>query len=206
MRRTLHSEGQGWSWRRRLSRGLITGIAALALWPNALAASLIIPADLIELAGEARAIVHGRITNIDTRWVTGRRRIESVVTMIVLGYFKGDLGPTVTFRTPGGRLGAYRTVVIGAPVVSVGQEVVVFLGASGPSIPYVLRLSQGVFRVVPERWTGRRVVVPPLIGPPERGSQRLIRGDRTRRPVPFETFSARVREIVAELATRGAVE
>ena len=48
---------------------------------------------------------------------------------------------------PGGRLGRYRSLVVGAPTFEAGQRVVVFLGATPPSLPYVLGMSQGVFRV-----------------------------------------------------------
>ena len=63
-------------------------------------------------------------------------------------YLKGALGPTLRFRVPGGELGRFRSIVVGAPEFAVDERVVVFLGARGPSVPYVLGLSQGVFRVV----------------------------------------------------------
>src|SRR6185295_8130921 len=63
-------------------------------------------------------------------------------------YLKGALGAALSFRVPGGVLGRLRSIVVGAPEFSVDDRVIVFLGARGPSVPYVLGLSQGVFRLV----------------------------------------------------------
>ena len=52
-------------------------------------------------------------------------------------------------------MGRYRSIFVGAPEFAVDQRVVVFLGARGPSVPYVLGLSQGVYRIVPR--VGRRL-------------------------------------------------
>jgi len=56
---------------------------------------------------------------------------------------------------------------------------VLFLGASGPSIPYVLGLSQGVFRVIEDPQTNARLVVPP---PVVAGVDRPARAARGQRP------------------------
>src|SRR5947209_1845513 len=111
-------------------------------------ATTIIPADLGELSRDARAIVRGRVAAVDSQWTEDRGTIETIVTLEVESYLKGALGPILRFRVPGGELGRFRSIVVGAPAFAVDQRVVVFLGARGPSIPYVLGLSQGVFRVV----------------------------------------------------------
>ena len=165
--------------------------------PNA---TVLLPADLAELVAGARAIVHGQITDVRTQWIDGCRRIDSFVTIEVTSYFKGDLGRTVTFRVPGGQLGAYRSVLVGAPILTPGDEVVLFLGAREPSVPYVLGLSQGVFRVVIERQSGRRVVTPPALFARSDGIERVVRGDPTRRPVPLGEFGRLVREMAGLVA------
>ncbi|PYR26043.1 MAG: hypothetical protein DMF98_10240, partial [Acidobacteria bacterium] len=68
-------------------------------------------------------------------------------TLEVERYLKGSLGDSLEFRVPGGEFGRFRSVVVGAPEFAVDERIVVFLGAKGPAIPYVLGLSQGVFRV-----------------------------------------------------------
>ena len=96
-------------------------------------------------------------------------------------WLKGDLGATVRFRVPGGRLGRYRSLVVGAPKFEAGQQVVVFLGATPPSLPYVLGLSQGVFRVA--QGAAGAVVTPPAVMPVSDGTRRVTRGDLSRRPL-----------------------
>src|SRR6185295_16679047 len=111
-------------------------------------ATTLIPADLGELSRDARAIVRGRVAALDPQWTEDRGTIETIVTLEVERYIKGALAPTLRFRVPGGDLGRFRSIVVGAPEFAVDERVVVFLGARGPSVPFVLGLNQGVFRVV----------------------------------------------------------
>ena len=158
-------------------------------------ATVIVPADLGELARDARAIVRGRVMALDPRWTEDRRTIETIVTLEVEGYLKGALGQTLLFCLPGGELGRFRSITVGAPEFSVDERIVVFLGANGPSIPHVLGLNQGVFRVV--RVAAGWVVTPSLAVPSPAGPVRIVRGDASRRPVPLTDFEQRVRALVA---------
>jgi hypothetical protein len=56
------------------------------------------------------------------------------VTIDVEESLKGSLGRTVQFLVPGGALGRYRSIFVGAPQFVV-ERVVVFLGWRGPSYP-----------------------------------------------------------------------
>ena len=132
---------------RMLSRVLISGL--FVFWAAQLGATVLVPADLSELSRDAGAIVRGQVVATESRWTADRRSIETLVTVEVETSLKGSLGSTVQFLVPGGTLGRYRNVVIGAPAFDTGQRVVVFLGWTGPSYPYLLGLSQGVFRVLP---------------------------------------------------------
>jgi hypothetical protein len=158
-------------------------------------ATVIVPADLGELSRDARAIVRGRVMALDARWTEDRRTIETVVTLEVESYLKGPLGQTLQFRVPGGQLGRFRSITVGAPEFSIDDRIVVFLGATGPSIPHVLGLNQGVFRMVHagDGW----VVTPPPALPSAAGSVRIVRGDSTRRPLPLAEFEQRVRALAA---------
>jgi hypothetical protein len=171
-------------------------VAALALSARA-AATVLVPADLTELTRDATAIVHGRVVEVRAEWLEGRRAIDTYVTVAAATYLKGDLGASVTLRVPGGRMGAYRSFIVGAPVFNVGDEVVLFLGSQGPSVPYVLGLSQGAYRVRTDRESGRRTVIPPAIIAPDRDAVRLVRGDPTRPAPTLEQFAAHVRAILA---------
>jgi hypothetical protein len=89
------------------------------------------PADLGELSRDAWAIARGRVVAVDAQWTDGRRTIETIVTLEPDAYLKGQPGSTVQFRVPGGSLGRFRNIVVGAPRFAVGQRVIVFLGARG---------------------------------------------------------------------------
>ena len=63
-------------------------------------------------------------------------------------------------------MGPYRSVMLGAPTFVEGEEVVVFLAASGPAIPHLVGLAQGVFRVRTDVATGARLVTPEIVRMP----------------------------------------
>ena len=157
-------------------------------------ATVVIGADLGELARDARAIARGRVVAVDAQWTTDRRTIETMVTLEVDAYLKGALGSTVQFRVPGGSLGRFRSIVVGAPQFAVDDRVVVFLGARGPSIPYVVGFSQGVYRLVRSADGSTWLVTPPAMLPTA-GAVTIVRGDPQRRPLPLNDFEARVRSL-----------
>ena len=121
------------------------------------------------------------------------------MTVEVADYLKGNLGDHVTFKVPGGQIGRYRTVFVGAPEFHEGDEVVLFLQHTGPSYPYVVGLSQGAFRVVTDARTGQRMVTTPIVmGKGSDEPERVVRGDVTRRPLPIDAFRDAVRQVIAK--------
>ena len=156
------------------------------------AAAVLVPAELGELAREARVIVHGRVVSVQGVWTAGRRTIETVVTMEVTTALKGQPGREVSLRVPGGELGRYRSVLVGAPVFREGQEVIVFLGGAGPSLPHLLGLGQGVYRVRRDPRSGAALVAPPFVASADATAIRVQRGDPARRTVSLEEFSRQV--------------
>jgi hypothetical protein len=161
-------------------------------------ATVLIPADLGELSRDALAIVRGRVAALDAQWTDDRGSIETIVTLEVENYLKGALGATLRFRVPGGELGRFRSIVVGAPEFAIDQHVVVFLGARGPSVPYVLGFSQGVFRLVRAADDSGWMVTPPTIFPATAGGAvAIIRGDPSRRAMRLNDFEQRVRTLAA---------
>jgi hypothetical protein len=161
-----------------------------------LGATVLIPADLGELSRDAMAIARGRVTALDAQWTEDHGTIETLVTLQVESYLKGSLGSTVRFRVPGGELGRFRSIVVGAPEFAVDQRVVVFLGARGPSVPFVLGMSQGVFRVSRAADNSGWLVTSPVLTAPAPGvATRLVRGDPARRPVALGDFEQTVRAL-----------
>jgi hypothetical protein len=163
----------------------------------ALGATVVVPADLNELAHEAQAIVRGRVVDVTGRLTDDRRTIETIVTLEAERYLKGSLGAIVQFRVPGGDLGRYRRIVVGAPTFSVDDRVIVFLGAQGPAVPHVLGLNQGVYRIVPQADAAVWLVAPPPMLPAaaRMGSAPIVRGDPARRPMPLDQFERRIRAL-----------
>ncbi|MPZ17464.1 MAG: hypothetical protein GEV06_06085 [Luteitalea sp.] len=173
-------------------------VCTLTVVPSSTRATVVVPADLNELVRDSLAIVRGRVVSVRARQGTGRQ-IERLVNVEVITYYKGDLGKNVVFRVPGGTLGRYRTLVIGAPKYVDGEEVVLFLNARARSTPHVLGLFQGTYRVLDDEVAGRRVVVPAGLEATSR-THRVVRGDGSRRPVALSTFEVTLRQLVASAA------
>jgi hypothetical protein len=178
--------------------------AAIVFLAVAVHATVIIPIEFRELVTTAPVIVHGQVVDVRSDWVDGRRSVETFVTVAASEYFKGNLGERVTFKVPGGQLGRYRTIFVGAPEFQEGDEVVLFLKSSaGMPYPYIIGLSQGAFRVVTDARSGRRVVTTPIVmGKGGDDPEPVVRGDVTRKPQPIETFRDAVRQVMA--AAQGA--
>jgi len=155
-------------------------------------ATVLLPTDLNDLSHDAVAIARGRVVAVDPQWLDGRRGIETLVTLETETYLKGSLGATVQFRVPGGSLGRFRSIVVAAPQFAIGQRVIVFLGSRGPTVPYVLGLSQGVFRLV-QTSQGDWMVTPPAIVPVADGP--IVRGNLSLRPAALADFERQVRAL-----------
>lgn len=172
---------------------VIATVAAVLLAATAPAlATVLVPADFNELAREALTIVHGRVVDVRSQWADGRRRIETVVTLQVHAALKGQPGDAVSVLVPGGEMGRYRSVMIGAPRFREGEEVVLFLGGRAPALPHLLGMGQGVYRVIREPGTGRAVVTPPALVAAAPGL--VVRGDAGRRAIGIEEFSRQVKQ------------
>ena len=179
----------------RFLRFCFLSLAVLIASSRSARGTVLVPADLTELSRDARAIVRGRVVALDPRWSDDRLSIETIVTLEVEGYLKGTFGQTVQFRVSGGTLGRFRSVTVGAPEFAIDEHIVVFLGVNGPTVPHVLGLNQGVFRVA--RAASGWDVSPPAPVPPTSGSVRIVRGDPSRRPVALADFEQRVRALAA---------
>jgi hypothetical protein len=177
-----------------LGLGLLAGATAHA--------TVVVPADLKQLTTRANAIVRGRVVTVQSQWTGDGRRVETIVTLEASGYIKGDLGPRVIFRVPGGKMGTLRSVVVGAPVVREGDEIIVFLGATGPAIPRIVGFNQGIFRVAIDAASGRRVVAKPVLAGEPASKTPFRAGDVTVKTVPLSEFEGQVRSLVAQDVAR----
>ena len=164
----------------------------------AVSATVLIPAEFREIVAGSEIIVHGRVVDVRSQWVDGRRRIESVVTVEVLTPFKGGERRSLEFKVPGGQVGRYRSMMVGAPTFSLGEEAFLFLSGGESDAPLVFGLNQGVFRIRQDRVSGRRVVVPPALMASSESREAVMRGSPTRRPLELEAFGAQVRSVIAQ--------
>ncbi|HEX9368381.1 MAG TPA: hypothetical protein VF921_17250 [Vicinamibacterales bacterium] len=177
----------------------LLGCAFLAGLSVALHATVIVPIEFRELVTSAPVIVHGQVVDVRAGWVDGRRSVETFVTIAVADYLKGNLGERVTVRVPGGQIGRYRTVFVGAPEFQAGDEVVFFLKPADSSSLYIIGLSQGAFRVVADARTGRRIVTTPIVmGKGGDAPEPIVRGDVTRKPLAIDAFRDVVRQVLAQ--------
>lgn len=177
-------------------RRFIAVIVLLIMSP-ALRATVLVPAEFREIVAGSQIIVYGRVADVRAEWSDDRRRIDTVVSVEAGSYLKGGPGDVVTFRVPGGQIGRYKNVVVGAPEFLPGDEAVWFLRAQGPSVAYVFGLSQGVFRVRVDARSGQRTVIAPVLMSQGDEAQRITRGAPERRPLGLDAFAATVRAAIA---------
>ena len=175
---------------------LLLLLAGLGLASATTQATTVVPIDLNQMTARASTIVRGRVALVQSRWTDDLRRVETVVTLDASIYLKGDLGARFVFRMPGGKIGTLRTVVVGAPVIREGDEIVVFLEAAGPVIPHIVGFNQGVFRVATDARSGRQTVARPVLAGEAARTAPLHSGDVTLTTVPVAAFEARIRSIM----------
>ena len=181
-----------------MRRLLVVAVIALAFATAALRATVLVPIEFRQLVSSAAVIVHGHVVDASAGWTDGRRTIETEVIVRADEYLKGNLGARVSIRLPGGQIGRYRTVFVGAPQFAAGDEVVLFLKTREGGLPYIVGLSQGAYRVVADPRSGRRMVTSPIVmTTPGQAVQRVVRGDPARRPLTVDAFAGVVRAIMA---------
>jgi hypothetical protein len=177
----------------------LVAIGVLVSLSVALHATVVVPIEFRELVAAAPVIVHGQVVDVRAGWIEGRRAIETSVTVAAADYLKGNLGGSLTFRVPGGQIGRYRTVFVGAPEFKNGDEVVLFLKRAGAASLYIVGLNQGAFRVLADARTGRHMVTTPIVmGKGGEGAEPVVRGDVTRRPLAIDAFRDAVRQVMAK--------
>jgi hypothetical protein len=172
----------------------VLAIAAM-VWctPASASAATLAPIPFRTLVGEATTVVYGRVSTVRGEWTPDRQGIESIVALDTLQVLKGRAGSRVTFKAPGGEAGGRIQFLPGMPSFREGDLVLVFLRGGGPVYPTLVGLTQGVFRVAVSPATGLSMVVAPPVETAHQPAGRIARGDRARRPVSLDAFSAEVR-------------
>jgi hypothetical protein len=101
--------------------------------------------------------VAGRITSVEFVWEDETHRaINTLLTVEVDQYVKGDGNATVVVRQLGGHIGEFGDEIPGVPMFDTGEEVVLFLVKfNGEYLIHSMAL--GAFRVSTEE-TGQKIV------------------------------------------------
>src|SRR5687768_13078586 len=161
-------------------------------------ATVLVPAEFREIVAGSETIAYMRVVDVRPEWAEGRRQINSIVTAEVISSYKGEALPSVSFRVPGGQIGRYRSITIGAPIFRPGDEAVLFL-QNAEGVPHVFGLNQGVFRVRIDPRSGRRIVIRPALMASGDAPERVVRGAASRRAVDLDAFGAQVRAAMSAL-------
>lgn len=188
----------------RRIRLLVTVTVGLVLTAGTLFASTFLSAEFREVVSEASTIVRGRVTDVRAiRSAAGE--VESVVTIAVETALKGSPEAFVAMRVPGGTIGRYRTVMIGAPVMRVGEQAVFFLKRGPGNSLWPVGLTQGIYRVSSSAGSAGAagsvgmVHAPVLPGVTTNAVGPVVRGDARRGTLPVTEFESLVRLLL----TRG---
>jgi hypothetical protein len=187
-----------------LQRKAIVPFVVSWLVPAFVSATVLVPAEFREIVHGSEIIAFGRVIDTTAEMSEDRKRIDTLVSVRVDTYLKGGPGETIVFKVPGGQVGRYRNLMVGAPMFEVGDEAVFFLTTRGGGTPYVFGLSQGVFRVRVDDVTKRRIVVPPALIARGDSPEAVVRGSAARRSVTLEVFGAQVATVLKEPVVRGA--
>jgi len=180
---------------RRVFLVLLLGIG-LGLTQRSLSASTFLTAEFREIVTDATTVVRGRVTDVRTIRSTAGD-VESAVTIAVDGVLKGSAGTFVSMRVPGGVIGRYRTVMVGAPVMRVGDQAVFFLKGGPGNTLWPVGLSQGIYRISASR-TGLPVVTAPVLaGVTTNATGPVVRGDARRKSIAVGEFESLVRLVAA---------
>jgi len=171
----------------------VSVVAAVFALSPPVSATIVVSLDLGELVRSSDIVAYGRVVDVLTVRVDGRYS-DTLVTLAPSALLKGQATGDIVFRVPGGETGRYRTVVVGAPVLRVNDEAVVFLAGQAPRIPHVVGFSQGVLRITRDDARRPIVLAPPMAD--GAGGQRVVRGAGPARVMMLSDFTQDVRAIV----------
>jgi hypothetical protein len=180
---------------------IVTIVVGLGLAADSLIASTFLSAEFKEVVSAASTIVRGRVNEVRAyRSVSGD--VESAVTIAVETTLKGSTQTFVSMRLPGGTIGRYRTVMMGVPVMQVGERAVFFLKTAPDNSLWPVGLAQGIYRVTSPA-AGAPGAVPMVYAPVLPGVTTnttgvVVRGDVRRKSLPVTEFESLVRLLLAQ--------
>lgn len=103
-----------------------------------------------DLAGQAEAVVVGKVTAAKAQWDEKKTKIITLTTVQIAETVKGDLKGEVVVRTFGGEVDGLAQLVPGMPQFTKDEEVVLFLKSENKAW-HVVGLGQGKYNVLREK-------------------------------------------------------
>jgi hypothetical protein len=166
-------------------------------------ATIIVPTEDAQLIRQARTIVQGQITKIESHWYAAKTQIYTHVGVRVEEVLKGELPEVeVTVKQLGGSVGGLRSWVFGSPEFVVGERVLLFLTANPDGTLRVLGLYQGKFSIVLDSQTGEHFIYRGLNPEGVRSLTRSARNEQSASPLvemrPLGRFKAEIASRVAQ--------
>lgn len=134
----------------------IVAVGKLCAWLLLIGATASVQASVFtretfeSLSRRSEAVVHAKVTDIDSQWNQARSMIFTRVTLQVIDVIQGHAGRRIVLRLPGGTVGDDIIKGIGLPEFAPGEEVVVFVARWRDGVPMIAGYSEGVSRVEPE--------------------------------------------------------
>jgi hypothetical protein len=158
-------------------------------------ATVVAPVSFREAVTEAALIVRGHVT--DLRAVELTTGVETAVTLAVDRVLKGAAADFVTVRVPGGTIGRYRYVFVGAPTFTPNEQVILLLKRGSDNALRPIGLWQGVYRVEAMPGTGQPAIAAPAVAPQTAATGQVVRGDTRRKLISVTEFESLVRLVMA---------
>ncbi len=177
----------------RTSVTIVTALLALSSFAVPAEATTFVGMTERALTRAADAIVIGTVEHIET---VGKPNgaINTLVTIGVEQTVKGHVGPRITLRQTGGRLGGQLLWLAGSPHFRVGDRQLLFLSGRRDGSARTTALGLGQFSLRPHPHTGATMA--------ERDVDAFVVGGRPVRRVPLERLLRSVTRAMATAAPR----
>ena len=140
-------------------KSLILFISFLCLTHQALATTVIIPAD-DELIISARAIVRGKVLSVMSAYDSQQDRIYTYVTVKVQEVLKGNITEKkIVLKELGGTVGDRTMVIFGNPQFAPGEQTLLYLDTWSDGSLRTHQMFLGKFNILDDPATGQRMIV-----------------------------------------------
>lgn len=112
------------------------------------------------LVRNASRIIEGTVQSVRCAWNAEHNQIQSFVEISVAAAYKGEMPPNniLSLTLVGGRVGDDVMEIVGAPVFTQGEVVILFLDRNPSALVPIVGLYQGKLTVTTDAKTGVRTI------------------------------------------------